>query len=187
MQKKDVRAYARSFNLPNAEKKDSQGICFLGKISMKEFIAHYIPSKQGAVINERGETIGMHDGAMLYTYGERHGFKLTHPVSVPHYVIAKDIEKNTITVSPRETIHQVSKPVYAVRLDQLYIREPVLEGKELYCRIRYRQVKQSCTLSGAAVRFSNPQEGVAPGQSLVIYDGNKCIGGGSIDHVIDSI
>src|SRR5260221_290847 len=77
LQKTEVRDLAKKFNLPVANKKDSQGICFLGAVDLKEFLKHYIKPKKGKVLNEKGETIGFHDGAVFYTLGERHGFTIT--------------------------------------------------------------------------------------------------------------
>jgi tRNA-specific 2-thiouridylase len=101
LKKTEVRRLARKFNIPVAEKKDSQGICFLGAVDLKAFLKHYIKSKKGKVLNEKGEIIGFHDGVVFHTLGERHGFTITkkNPTDGPYYVIAKDIKKNILIVS----------------------------------------------------------------------------------------
>ena len=96
IEKPEVRALAKKFGLPNAEKKDSQGLCFVGKIDMKEFLKHFIDEKPGDVLNTDGEVVGHHEGALFYTLGERHGFTVTQktPEDKPYFVIAKDNKKN---------------------------------------------------------------------------------------------
>src|SRR6185436_15326157 len=99
--KSEVRKLAKEFDLPQATRKDSQGLCFLGQVDMKEFLSYYIKAERGSVLNERGEKIGYHEGAIFFTLGERHGFTVTEKGSEdkPLYVVAKNINKNTITVS----------------------------------------------------------------------------------------
>jgi len=101
LDKSDVRKLAEKYKLPTATKKDSQGVCFLGPLDMKDFLSHYIEQKKGDVLSVDGEVIGEHDGAVFFTLGERHGFTITKksPTDTPYYVVVKDIEKNTITVS----------------------------------------------------------------------------------------
>jgi tRNA-specific 2-thiouridylase len=108
LKKSEVRKLAKKFNLPVAEKKDSQGICFLGAVDLKEFLKHYIKPKRGKVIlaqeeagNEKGEEIGYHDGVVFHTLGERHGFTITKktPIDGAYYVVGKDIKKNILYVS----------------------------------------------------------------------------------------
>ncbi len=99
--KPEVRALARDYNLPTATRKDSQGLCFIGHIDLKEFLSHYIEPKEGSVLNGTGDVIGHHDGAHFFTLGQRHGFTITKKGTddAPHYVVAKDIKENTITVA----------------------------------------------------------------------------------------
>jgi tRNA-specific 2-thiouridylase len=100
LSKNETRKLAEKFGLPTARKKDSQGICFIGKISMKEFLSHYIEERSGEVLDETSEVIGQHPGALFFTLGERHGFTITKKGTDDgrYYVVAKDIKKNTITV-----------------------------------------------------------------------------------------
>ncbi len=104
LKKTEVRKLAKRFNLPVAEKKDSQGICFLGAVDLKQFLKHYIKEKEGKVLNEKGEEIGHHDGVFFHTLGERHGFTITKksPNDGPYYIVGKDIKKNILIVSQKK-------------------------------------------------------------------------------------
>lgn len=189
-QKTEVRKLAEKFQLPVARKKDSQGLCFVGKVNMKEFLQRFLPQTAGAVVNTTGEKIGEHDGVQYYTIGQRHGFLITRKGTSdkPYYIIAKDLRKNTLTVSNdflEKAMIQSQKKQADIKLKEVnWISgaEPNLR-KKYSARIRYRQIPQVCALSKNArqisVKFEKPQN-VAEGQSLVIYDGELCLGGGVI-------
>ena len=104
IEKPEVRRLAKKFKLPNAEKKDSQGLCFIGKVDLKEFLSHYIKAEKGNVLDETGEVIGTHPGALFFTIGERRGFTIEKksPNDAPYFVIEKDVDQNTLTVSNRD-------------------------------------------------------------------------------------
>jgi tRNA-specific 2-thiouridylase len=175
MEKNEVRNLAKKFNLPVSNKKDSQGICFIGDIDMKEFLSHYVDTTPGDVLNMDAEVIGRHNGALLYTIGERHGFDIQKksPDSKPFYVVAKDISNNTITVSNDTSVISENTPKRA-RMDNVnWINEPALECQ---ARIRYRQNKFPVKIDGGEVLFSSPQI-VASGQSVVFYRDSECLGG----------
>lgn len=198
LQKSEVRKLAQKFGLPTAEKKDSQGLCFIGKVDMKEFLAHYIKSEPGDVLNEVGEIIGQHNGAIFYTIGERHGFMITSQTIADSmqtnaeregqrprlFVVAKDIEKNTITVGTK--VNQTSD-VGQIKVSEMHwISEKAPDLKIKYnVRFRYGQERQECkivkTESGFEIIPDDPQFGIAPGQSAVIYSGEVCLGGGVIE------
>ena len=202
LQKSEVRKLAGKFGLPQETKKDSQGLCFLGKIDMKEFLTKYIGTKKGKVLLESGEPIGEHDGAIHYTIGERHGFTINQKSEnkSPLYVVRKDIEKNTITVAPKHFGRPSQMLVKNVILEDTNLNDPtslppsqkasegqrkLRETKEnLSCRIRYRQQKIKCKIEQKGneikITFDEPQMGVSPGQSLVLYQGEICLGGGII-------
>jgi tRNA-specific 2-thiouridylase len=186
--KPEVRTLATKFGLPNAARYDSQGLCFLGDIGLDDMLAREVPHTSGNVLSESGEIVGTHEGVELYTLGQRHGFMLsqhsTH--TEPQYVIAKDLHKNTITVStsrfPRNA-HATE-----VLLTHTNWISRVEDG--LYrARYRYRQ-----TLIPAELRKSDFRESdgsptsvlllephyVPLGQSLVLYRGDRCLGGGVI-------
>ncbi len=186
IEKPEVRKLARKFGLATAEKKDSQGLCFIGKIDVKEFLSHYIPEKRGEVLNQKGKVIGYHDGAFFYTIGERHGFTITEktPHDMPYYVIAKNTEKNTITVANKKG--QEEKGIKNIKIKNVnWINGKAPEiGKKYMARARYREVLQEIRVSEKndqfLVTFSKSQEILSSGQSLVIYDGDICLGGGVI-------
>lgn len=180
IEKPEVRKFAKKFDLPNAEKKDSQGLCFIGKIDVKDFLSHYIESKKGDVLDEKGNVIGEHDGAFFFTIGERHGFLITKktPHDQPYYVIAKNIEKNTITVSEKERMVGVKKVVLE---DPNWNQGSVPLNKTLLARSRYREELQEVKfIDQTTVEFFKPQYTLSEGQSLVVYDGEVCLGGAII-------
>ncbi len=188
--KPEVRKLAEKFRLPTATKKDSQGICFLGKVDLKEFLSHYIETKKGDVLNTRGEKIGWHNGAIFYTIGERHGFTITKksPNDSRLFVVTKDLEKNTIIVADKKT---ESGAVYSTKeivvKDLHFVSGKEKENFDCSIRIRYRQEKQKCSVTkksnGWHITFTEPQNGVALGQSAVLYDNDICLGGGIINVV----
>lgn len=189
IKKTEVRNLAKKFGLPTAEKKDSQGLCFMGKIDLKNFLRQYLPLQKGDVLNEKGERIGFHDGAQFLTIGERHGFNIIKKTSedLPHYVIAKDLKKNTITVShktPDGVLSSARKEILITKVNWIAGKNPDC-GKKYQARIRYRQPLENCRLEKKGdgkwlVIFDNPQNSAASGQSLVLYDNDECIGGGVI-------
>lgn len=182
LEKPEVRKLAAKFGLPNAARKDSQGLCFLGPISVGDMLKKELHPAPGKVLNEAGEEIGAHEGAMLYTMGQRHGFTLAKqgPEAVPQYVIAKDLEANTITVSESRFPAGASKTILGLT-DTNWIGA---ESGPCMARYRYRQELISAELdigSGTAV-LDKPH--YAPvGQSLVVYKHDQCLGGGVIADV----
>ena len=192
LQKSEVRELARTFGLPNAEKKDSQGLCFMGAVDMPEFLKHYLKIENGAVMNEDGAQIGTHDGALLYTIGQRHGFSInkTSATEQPYFIIGKDIAENTVTVAHRN-LENVSKTLSAVLLNECNViseRLHTTEGIRVLVRTRYREplVEGRWNMIGgheagcAEIIFDHPHEVVAAGQSVVVYDGENCLGGGVV-------
>lgn len=184
LEKSEVRKIAEKYNLPTAAKKDSQGVCFLGPIDMKEFLAHYIPKKSGDVLNITGEIIGTHDGALFFTLGERHGFTITKKGidDGAMYVIDRDIEKNTITVSENKNENPKNIDQKKIKLEQTnWISGVAPEPSKKYsARIRYQQPLQSCRIENDTVIFDEPQASASSGQSVVVYDGEVVVGGGVI-------
>jgi tRNA-specific 2-thiouridylase len=193
LKKTDVRKLAKKFKLPVAEKKDSQGICFLGAVDLKEFLKHYIKSKKGKVINEKGEEIGYHDGAVFHTLGERHGFTITKKNSTDgaYYVIAKDIKKNILIVAQKTPVVGMfpvvgQRGAFVVRqLEQTNWIFGIPEANKLYTvQIRYHGEFLDCQIKilskdKAEVTFNKFVQ-VAGGQSCVIYDKDVCLGGGVV-------
>lgn len=181
IEKPEVRKLAKKFGLPNAEKKDSQGLCFIGKIDIKDFLSHYIDSKKGDVLDENGNIIGEHDGAFFFTIGERHGFTITKksPHDLPYYVISKDIKNNTVTAA-NKTDGALPNGITKTNLaDVNWNQGSVPVNKILLARSRYREELQEIKfIDQTTVEFIKPQYTISPGQSLVVYDGKVCLGGG---------
>lgn len=183
--KNEVRKLAKKFGLPTAEKKDSQGICFLGKTDMKEFLSHYMTPCVGSLVNEAGDIIGTHQGAFFYTLGERHGFTITvhDDQAKPYYIVKKDLKNNIITVS--HVIHNkgptfVQKEINLENVNWVSGVAPD-ESKQYMAQIRYHGEFLPCRAkeSGKKVIFEKPCL-VASGQSIVLYDGDVCLGGGIV-------
>jgi len=188
LKKKEVRQLAKKFKLPVAEKRDSQGICFLGAVDLKEFLKHYIKEKKGKVINLSGEEIGYHSGVVFSTLGERHGFTITKkgPNDARYYIVSKDVKKNILVVGTRQDPVQSNSTILTnYRIENTnWISEIPKENKTYTAQIRYHgellpcKVKYS-TPSIAQVIFKKPIL-VASGQSCVIYDKDVCLGGGIV-------
>ncbi len=189
MQKSEVRRLAKKFKLPSASKKDSQGLCFVGDVHMREFLQHFIETEPGDVLNETGEKIGTHDGAVLYTMGQSSGFTITEhtPERSTHYVIAKDITNNTLTVSDAPLGNSRNESTAVQLKDANWIGDAPERGKVYTAEIRYHQKPQEVRVTEidtqgktATLKFTQPQAGLAAGQSVALYDKNVCLGGGII-------
>jgi tRNA-specific 2-thiouridylase len=187
IEKPQVRRLAKKYNLSTSVKKDSQGLCFIGKIDIKDFLKNYIEEKKGDVLNEKGEVIGLHDGAFYLTVGQRHGFTVNKktPNDNPYYIIKKDLEKNTITVSNDALkVESIEKNKAVLRDVNWTLGEEPEFSKKYKARIRYRQILEDCVVKKEndqiVLIFDKPQKSITSGQSAVIYDGEVCLGGGII-------
>ncbi|TSC72760.1 MAG: tRNA-specific 2-thiouridylase [Parcubacteria group bacterium Gr01-1014_48] len=193
--KSQVRAIAKKAGLPSWDKKDSQGICFVGKLDFSDFLRAYLPCKKGKIITTDGREIGMHDGAWFYTIGQRHGLtRITNYESrimdkkgniQPYYVVHKNIKSNVLIVAEKLAAELYAKELVATDVNWVSGIEPKFPLRCL-ARIRYRQPLQLCHIFGhraseIKVVFSKPQRAVTPGQSVVFYkkDG-EMLGGGVI-------
>lgn len=185
--KSQVRALAKKFGLPVAEKKDSQGLCFVGKLDMKDFLANYIEEKEGSVLNGKGEIIGTHRGTYFFTLGERHGFMVTKKGTddAPLYVVAKDFEKNTITVAPH-TKKALGCASQELRAEQASFCSGTIPdtARKYTAQVRYHGEQYKCKIASVnensfSLRLEKPAVFDA-GQSVVLYDGKECIGGGIV-------
>jgi tRNA-specific 2-thiouridylase len=193
--KSEVRAIAKKAGLPTAEKKDSQGICFLGDIAVEEFLKQYIPARRGALVTTGGENIGEHSGAEFYTIGQRHinaDFKFPKTGVAkqrePFYVAAKDAATNTVTVvegNEHPALYRNGIKVTEVNIPNP-TNEEALGDIEVFARVRYRQPLAAAKLSRCengnyALMFEKPQKFIAPGQSAVWYSkAGEMLGGGII-------
>ncbi|MDO8504781.1 MAG: tRNA 2-thiouridine(34) synthase MnmA [Candidatus Liptonbacteria bacterium] len=193
--KPEVRKIAKRAGLPTAEKKDSQGICFLGEVNFKDFLKKYIPEKTGAVLDSKGKKIGEHMGAHFYTIGQRGGVgNLKHEKGqknhVPLYVVKKDVKKNILVVAEgAENPELYKKSVYLGGVNFRGTSQPSLIRAnmriDVSARVRYRQSLFDAVLSRKngkwRLDFKTPQKFVAPGQSAVFYsEKGEMLGGGII-------
>lgn len=176
--KGEVRAIAKKMRLATADKKDSQGICFVGKVGIKEFLLHELgPQKTGAVVDQTGRVIGEHDGAIFYTIGQRHGLNVGG--GLPYYVTGKDMTKNQVFVSSDlqddNLWHETIKLT-----DTHWINKPPDQSKTYQIRTRYRAPLVNCTVKNSTVQLTESIRAVTPGQSVVLYDGEHVLGGGIV-------
>lgn len=182
LEKTEVRKIAEKNDLITSHKKDSQGVCILGPVDMKDFLKKYSDIKTGNVLDESGQIIGKHDSAILYTIGERHGFEIDKQYKGIDdknlYVISKDMDKNTITVSKNNKSSVISK----IKISDISFVSEKFEG-QIYFQTRYRQKPQRGFLEDGILK-SDFDEIPAIGQSVVFYKGDECIGGGIINEVI---
>ncbi|MDB5225450.1 MAG: tRNA-specific 2-thiouridylase MnmA [Candidatus Adlerbacteria bacterium] len=180
LQKPEVRSLAKKFGLPNAARKDSQGLCFLGPISVSDMLKQELDPVPGDVLDEKGELAGTHEGALLYTLGQRHGFTLAHqnPDTLPHYVVSKDIESNTITVSVNKFPQGASKTEITLA-DTNWIGNA--ESGPCMARYRYRQELIPAEFDAESKKITLLKPHWVPvSQSLVVYKQDACLGGGVI-------
>jgi tRNA-specific 2-thiouridylase len=177
--KSEIRALAKKYVLPNANRPDSQGLCFVGDVGVDEFLQRFLPTQEGKVLDMQGRVIGRHRGAILYTIGQRHGFEVSAP-NVPHYIVGLRVEKNEVTVSERKE-DAARKKVPLKEMEWIVPRELPLN---CLAQVRYREIARPCTLrrEGGFViaEFEEPRI-ASRGQSVVVYEGDMCLGGGIID------
>ena len=190
--KDEVRQIARDRGLPVHAKKDSTGICFIGERPFREFLATYLPANPGPMRTPGGELVGEHQGLMYYTLGQRQGLHIggiQDRPELPWYVVAKDVADNALIVAQGE--HELLFSKTLVATDASWIgRQPegLSDGIRCTAKVRYRQADQDCTARSAGddvleVAFDQPQRAVAPGQFVVLYAGERCLGGAVIDQI----
>lgn len=186
LEKHEVRKLAEKFNLPNAKKPDSQGICFIGEINVLKFLMNRIPEKMGDILDiDTGEKVGEHNGIYFHTIGQRGGLGIGGQ-QTPYYVVAKDIGKNILYVGHGHNHKAMMKT--DIFLENLHLINmdvnQVLSKDNLSASIRYRHKAEPgrfLEVDGKFLfRFDNPQRAPSSGQSLVIYNDNECLGGGVI-------
>ncbi|MEK3890624.1 tRNA 2-thiouridine(34) synthase MnmA [Bacillus sp. FSL K6-3431] len=185
--KKHVREIAKEAGLATAAKKDSTGICFIGERNFKEFLSGYLPAQKGIMTTLVGEKIGNHDGLMYYTIGQRHGLGIGG-AGDPWFVVGKDLEKNVLYVEQGfDHPSLYSDSITAVNISWVSDRA---KPDTFVCtaKFRYRQPDEEVEVrllpnGDVNVIFANPVRAVTPGQAVVFYKGEECLGGGTIDKV----
>jgi tRNA-specific 2-thiouridylase len=182
--KPEVRRLAHEAELPNFDRKDSTGICFIGERNYQAFLARYLPAQPGEIRTLDGKPKGRHGGLMNYTLGQRHGLGIGG-AGEPWYVVGKDLATNTLIVAQGENHPSLFQPgLLAGSLRWIGGVPPTVPAR-LTAKTRYRQPEQTCTLAlendRARVVFTQPQRALTPGQSVVFYRDDECFGGGIIE------
>ncbi|HSX27336.1 MAG TPA: tRNA 2-thiouridine(34) synthase MnmA, partial [Patescibacteria group bacterium] len=180
--KADVRQLAKDFKLATADKKDSQGICFVGKVGVKDFLSQYVKTKPGNILDQSGKKIGEHEGAIFYTIGQRHG--LNTGGGLPYYVVGKNMAKNEVYVTTNlddENLWHKELTIAHVH----WINKAPDFGRKYLVRTRYRAPLIAASLKmlknkNLKISLDEPVRAITAGQSAVIYDKDKILGGGLI-------
>ena len=182
LKKPQVRELAKKYNLITAGKKESMGICFVGKVGIKEFLSQYVKTQPGRILDQHGHVLGDHDGAIFYTIGQRHGLNVGG--GLPYYVTGKSMEKNEVYV----TSDLADPKLWTRRLNLTslhWVNEAPKSSDKLQVRTRHRAALndvKALTIINDSVSLELDDEirAVTPGQSAVIYRGEECLGGGII-------
>jgi tRNA-specific 2-thiouridylase len=188
MAKADVRAIAAEANLPTAAKKDSTGICFIGERDFREFLGRYLPARPGEIQDPQGQVLGEHPGVFYFTLGQREGLQLggvRGRDAAPWYVVGKDVARNVLYVDQgHDSPWLQSTRLWSEKAHWIAGSAP---ARRFTCtaQVRYRQQDERCEVQvlddgSLAVHFARDQRAVTPGQSLVLYDGDTCLGGAVI-------
>ena len=177
-EKTAVRKMAEERGLVTATKKDSQGICFVGSVGIKDFLSEFVETSPGNIVEkETGAAIGRHDGAIFYTIGQRHGLGLGG--GLPYYVVGKDMEKNEVYVSRNlEAENLWKKEIPLTRMH--WINDNAQDGEQLKVRLRHQGALLDGYLEGDILCLDDAQRAVSSGQSAVLYRGEVCLGGGIV-------
>lgn len=178
--KREVRAIAAKLDLPNKDRRDSQGICFLGKIQYNEFVRHHLGEREGDIVDSvSGRVLGKHKGYWFHTIGQRQGLRLSHG---PWFVQAKDVENNVVYVTHADRALSASRNSFSVESIH-WIAEPP-EGPEVQVRVRHGRALHRAWLDHdgdrGEVRLQRRERGIAPGQFAVFYQGEVCLGAATI-------
>ena len=188
LQKDDVRRIAREAALPTHAKKDSTGICFIGERDFREFLSRYLPAKPGEIQDPEGNRIGEHPGVFYFTLGQREGLQIggvRGRDAAPWYVVGKDVARNVLVVDQGSDSQYLLSSMLRSEPAHWIAGSPPASHFECTAQTRYRQQDEPCVVTqeddgSLQVRFTRPQRAVTPGQSLVLYAGEVCLGGAVI-------
>ena len=193
LDKSEVREIARQRQFDVHDKKDSTGICFIGERKFSDFLQRFLPVQPGDIETVDGAVVGQHKGLMYYTIGQRQGLGIggiEHTGDEPWYVVDKQLRHNRLIVAQGE--HHARLYHRACRITGLHWISQTIDRTPFECsaKIRYRQQDSACRLSqidgdSAIVEFAEPQRAITPGQALVLYAGEQCLGGGIIEAAFD--
>lgn len=192
LNKTDVRQIAHKLGLVTAVKKDSTGICFIGERKFKDFLQQYIPAQPGTIETTAGEAVGQHQGLMYYTLGQRKGIGIgglkNHPEQ-PWFVVGKNMDTNKLIIGQGHDHPLLMSTGLLANQIHWVNRQPLTNIRRLTAKTRYRQADVTCEVrplddTTLKVIFDAPVSAVTPGQSVVFYDGDQCLGGGIIDAIL---
>lgn len=182
LQKQEVRELAKEYDLPNKNRKDSQGICFLGKIKYPDFVRFHLGDKRGDILDiETGKKIAEHDGVWYHTVGQRKGLGMS---GGPWYVVRKDLQSNQVFVSHADRYQTHARKRFTVASVHWIGEEPQTDN--LQTKVRHGPHMEKCQLEQLSdhrleVTLQTEDQGIAAGQSAIFYDGEICLGGGVIE------
>ena len=189
--KPQIREIAEKYNLATAKKKDSTGICFIGERDFNEFLSRYLPARGGNIVDTEGNVLGKHNGLMYYTIGQRKGMGIGNTkegTGEPWFVVDKNLEANELVVTQGDSSVLYSRGLIATGFN--FINPDKVEFPlECTVKFRYRQTDSGAVIDRLdddkyEVIFEKPQKAVTPGQIVVAYDGEECLGGGVIDKIV---
>jgi tRNA-specific 2-thiouridylase len=177
--KLQVRQKAKDYNLVTAQKKESMGICFVGKVGIKEFLSQYVTTEPGDIIDQNGIVVGEHDGAIFYTIGQRHGLNVGG--GLPYYVVDKNMTSNKVYVSSNLDDERLWRKNVNI-VQPYWINRTPIAGKLYQIRTRHRAplINAEFNENLNIIEIESPIRAVTAGQSLVVYDGNEVLGGGIV-------
>lgn len=184
LHKSQVREIAKKNNLATADKKESMGICFVGKVGIKDFLSQFVKTKPGNILDQNSEVIGRHDGAIFYTLGQRHGLQVGG--GLPYYVVGKDMKKNEVHVTTDLQDERLWKNELRFTSAHWINAEPILDFRsQILVRTRHRAKLVAVVSLKHSEKFwtaklNEDVRALTPGQSAVFYAGNECLGGGIV-------